>query len=534
MQTNINMRFLIAFLFVIALPVALHAQQSGASAAYMSISREHALKFGSLPMQSVSGRIQPVNTFSSEVLRKLHKSDKILDLDSDQFLLSLLCLPEMWMQIPLIICDNKDITFNHDLTDGYCSYIEMFDSNGRYKLETELNEAFAKPVSTRSGYEKDLIKLDEQVNILHQLFDHRLIYLFPVKNDETHTWYAPGDELPETLAVNTDTIRGIMSDYCSAVINSIQTGNWETADEALKHISEWQATNNTLPDINRTRIKAEVIYNKTNLLKFCRKIYLIIGASLLVIAFMMLFSNHKKLGWLGKVLIIHLVVVMVFHFVVILLRWYIAGYAPWSNSYETMVLLSFLCIFAGMLFARRSIITLALSSLLAGVILFVSSLNWMNPQITPLVPVLKSPWLMIHVALIMVAYGFFGISCLLGLTNIIMMKLKSVPATVGVRIRELTIINEMSLLAGLAFLTAGVFVGAIWANESWGRYWGWDPKETWALITIIVYAVVTHLRMVKKWFTPFRFNLISVIAFMCVLMTYFGVNYLLSGMHSYN
>jgi cytochrome c-type biogenesis protein CcsB len=169
----------------------------------------------------------------------------------------------------------------------------------------------------------------------------------------------------------------------------------------------------------------------------------------------------------------------------------------------------------------------------------------MDPQINPLVPVLKSPWLMFHVAVIVAAYGFAGISCLLGLTNLTLMTFsrglrvkpamteEKVKPAMTIYIKELSIINEMAILIGLALLSVGTFLGAVWANESWGRYWGWDPKETWALITMLVYAITAHLRLVKKWNNVWLFNFASVLSFFSVLMTYLGVNYFLSGMHSY-
>lgn len=218
------------------------------------------------------------------------------------------------------------------------------------------------------------------------------------------------------------------------------------------------------------------------------------------------------------------------------MRWYISGYAPWSNSYETMVCLSWASVLGGLLFARRSLMVFSLATLFGGVVLFVSGLSWMDPQITPLVPVLKSPWLMFHVATLIAAYGFLGISCMIGITNLIISAFitRRNGELLSARITQLSIINEMSLLIGLAFMTVGIFLGAIWANESWGRYWGWDPKETWALITTIIYAIVLHLRWFrKKKMSDRLFNLLSALAFLAVLMTYFGVNYLLSGMHSY-
>jgi cytochrome c-type biogenesis protein CcsB len=256
---------------------------------------------------------------------------------------------------------------------------------------------------------------------------------------------------------------------------------------------------------------------------------------LLAFAFISLFRQTSGQKWLIRLLATVIFANAAYHSFGIIMRWYIGGYAPWSNAYETMIYVSFITVMAGMFFIRRSVLTFALAGLFAGVILFVAGLNWMDPQISPLVPVLKSPWLMIHVAVIVAAYGFFGISFLLGITNLLLLPAsrKKTHPVLNLRIRELSIVNEMSLWLGLALMTTGTFLGAVWANESWGRYWGWDPKETWALVTIVVYAIVTHLRLVKKWDSPLLFNLMSVIAFACVLMTYFGVNYFLSGMHAY-
>lgn len=482
-------------LMILLLPVSANAQQQP------TINQEHATQFGSLPMLSNRGRVEPVNTFASEILRKLHKADKIGSQNANQFMLSLLALPEMWERIPFISYSNKDIAFNHDLNENYCSYNEMFDSNGRYKLIGDLEEAFAKPASQRNKYDKDLIKLDEQINIFYQLVTMQML------------------NLPDV--------------YTDAVRIGIQTGNWNEANSALKELND-QRKEEMLNPANYNKIEAELCYNNLNIFRTCKKAYLILGGLLLVFSFLSFFLNSRRIAVVRRILIGMIFLALLYHLFGISLRWYIAGYAPWSNSYETMVYLALITVLGGLLFARHNPLPLALATLFGGVILFVSGLNWMNPQITPLVPVLKSPWLMIHVAVVMIAYGFFGISFLLGSTNLILLRINKNRPTITNRIKELTIINEMSLLAGLAFMVAGVFIGAVWANESWGRYWGWDPKETWALITIIVYAMVTHLRLVKKWNTPQLFNLLTTLAFTSVLMTYFGVNYLLSGMHSYN
>lgn len=323
----------------------------------------------------------------------------------------------------------------------------------------------------------------------------------------------------------------ILTWYVEEVQTSFQSGDWTKPDEIAGMISTYQQAKNKIEGVTPEKMASEIKYNRLDVFSQCKKGYLIFGGLLLVSAFASLFKRIRWIRLSGWALCVAILAVFFFHMYGMGMRWYIAGYAPWSNSYETMVYVSWATVFAGLLFARRSLLTFALATLFGGTILFVSGLNWMDPQINPLVPVLKSPWLMFHVAVIVGAYGFFGISCLLGLVNLVMMSLKK-PVLIQ-RIKELSIINEMSLLIGLALMTIGTFLGAIWANESWGRYWGWDPKETWALITMVVYAIVTHLHLM-----PFRnklwlFNLSSVIAFYSVLMTFFGVNYFLSGMHSY-
>lgn len=495
----------------------------------------HASLFGSLPMQSIDGRIEPVNTFSSEILRKLHKSQQINGLSSDQFLLSLICLPEMWMHIPVIALNNKDIIFQHDLTKGYCAYTEFFDTNGNYKLANDLNKAYQKSPSQRTSFDKDLIKLDEQVNILHQLINGQLINIFPKENDPNHKWYAPGDELLSFPKEDSLFIVNTMREYTGSVRDAIKNGNWEISTNILKRILNYQEEKSSDLEISTLKIRAELLYNKLGIFSSCKKAYLISGAILLILSFVVSVRSRKWLKWIEYLLTTFICITLLYHLCGIGMRWYIAEYAPWSNSYETMVYVAFITVLAGLFFIRQSKIPFALATLFGGVILFVAGLNWMNPQISPLVPVLKSPWLMIHVAVIVAAYGFFGIGFLLGLTNLIFLRMnKSTGKSIyNLHIRRLSVINEMCLWIGLVLMTTGTFIGAIWANESWGRYWGWDPKETWALITIIIYTIVTHLHLIKKWNTVYRFNLLSVFAFFCVLMTYFGVNYLLSGMHSY-
>lgn len=482
---------------------------------------EHAEKFGALPVQ-FRGRVMPLNTFSSEILRKIHNETNIYNLNSDQFLLSLLVNPEKWSHAKIISGDQS-----------YLSYNQFFDEGGSYSLLNQLQQIYNQPADKRNESEKDLIKLDEKVNILYQLFTHIIPGIFPHAEDPSHTWYNLGDNLSVYEYKDSVFITDSFNNYLAEVRLSLQSNDWSKPDEILNSIKEYQLSNDKASLIRPDKIEAELKYNRLNIFNYSKLGYFILGGLLLILAFIRLMNRKTWLQYASTILIIGIAAIFIYHLFGMGMRWYISGYAPWSNSYETMVYVAWATVLAGFIFGRKNILTLSLATLFGGVILFVSSLNWMDPQINTLVPVLNSPWLMFHVAVIVAAYGFFGISFLLGLTNIIIMSFNKASSLMALRIKELSVINNMSLLTGLALMTIGTFLGAVWANESWGRYWGWDPKETWALITIIVYSVVTHLHLVKKWNSDWLFNFTSVLGFSSVLMTYLGVNYFLSGMHSY-
>ncbi|MDR2469271.1 MAG: cytochrome c biogenesis protein CcsA [Tannerella sp.] len=493
---------------------------------------EHAAQFGALAVQATNGRIIPLNTFASEILRKLHKGTHFGSLNADRFLLSVLAMPEMWMRTPLITCSNDEITSVFGLSRGECAYIEVFDEEGEYKLQRRLDEAYSRMPAERTAFDKDLIKLDERIHVFHLLLEGELLRLFPNANDPEGKWYAHGDDLSGYSGQDSMFVAGILGEYLSEVREALASGDWSKANEWLGMMTTYQQKKGTETGLDNDRLTLELKYNRLNVFHRCKVGYLALGGCLLLFSFLLFFRERRWAKWAIRLLGVGVLLVFHFHMLGMGMRWRIGGHAPWSNSYETMVYVAWATVFAGLLFMRRSPVTFALATLFAGIILFVSELNWMDPQISPLAPVLKSPWLMFHVAVLMAAYGFFGISFLIGLTNLSLMSCKP-KERLTEAVRELSVVNELSLLVGLLLMTVGTFMGAVWANESWGRYWGWDPKETWALITIIVYVMTTHLRLLKERYNLWLFNLCSVVAFASVLMTYFGVNYFLSGMHSY-
>lgn len=495
-----------------------------------SVNLEHAKLFGKLPVQSPNGRMMPVDTYASEIMRKLHKSENFGELNAEQSLLSMFLMPDIWVTVPFIYIDNEHLSERYGLDKPYCSFIELLDSAGRYKLQTDLEEVYRKNPSERNTFDKDLLKLNEQANLMDMLLNRRAIRLFPLPADSTYTWYAPGDDLSAFSGKDSMFVSRIFDWYLEELSSSLKSGDWKTPDEIVGMLDTYQQAKAAGVNISHERMEMEVNYNKLNVFRYCRMGYLILGGIAFVLSVFSLMSHTRYKTLKGLMLVL---ILLVFHFQMygMALRWYISGHAPWSNSYETMVYVAWATVCAGLIFMRRSFLVFSLAVLFAGVILFVSGLNWMDPHITPLVPVLKSPWLMIHVAVIVAAYGFFGLSSLIGLTNLFIMSFGNEKGF-G-KVRELSILNEISMWIGLILMVAGTFLGAVWANESWGRYWGWDPKETWALITVVVYAIVTHIHLLRIHMHTWLLNSLSVLSISVVLMTFFGVNYFLSGMHSY-
>ncbi|UVP35583.1 cytochrome c biogenesis protein CcsA [Bacteroides faecis] len=375
---------------------------------------------------------------------------------------------------------------------------DVFDSEGNYILTDEVNDIYAKPASERKRMDSDLLKLDESVNIVYRIMQHQLLPLFPDENDAQGKWYSAGDELNVFQGKDSLFVSKIMDWYIYELGNGVRSGNWEEADKIVGMMNIFQQAKSKTPAIDNQRVKAELLYNQLNLFFWCRLAYLILGGILLFIACGEIIADFKWGKKVCGILIALLVIAFLAHTSGVLLRWYISGRAPWANAYESMICTSWMLVGGGLLFARRFRILPALAGLLGGIMLFVAGLNHLNPEITPLVPVLQSYWLMSHVAIIMIGYVFFALCALTGLFNLILMSLLSATNRVKLqfRIREFTLLNEMAMILGLFFMTAGTFLGAIWANVSWGRYWGWDPKETWALISIVVYALVLHIRFI--------------------------------------
>lgn len=332
-----------------------------------------------------------------------------------------------------------------------------------------------------------------------------------------------------------DFATNILQYYYEQYNNATQTSDWSKPEEYLGHIKKFQTNYGADIIPSATKISLEIFYNQFNIFGKLAKTFALLGFVLLVFHFMLIFkptARYSKFINIGTALVF---LAFLFYTVGLGIRWYISGHAPWSNGYETMIYIGWAALLSGFIFARRSPISLAVTTILTAIILFVAGMSWMNPEITNLVPVLKSYWLVVHVAVITASYGFLAMGGLLGMLNLVLMILRNDKNEKKIRftILEISYIIEMALMIGLLMLTIGAFIGGVWANESWGRYWGWDPKETWALVTVLVYTIILHLRKIPGLKSIIGLSSLALVGLSSVLMTFFGVNYYLSGMHSY-
>ena len=507
------------------------------------ISKEHADKLARLIVQSPDGRMKPFDTLSKEVLNKIHRGESIGSLNSNQAMLSIMVTPDFWRNEKIIaLGQSKELKkeLGVDENARYASFDEFFkatkDGGSEYKLTKFAEIANRKHPGSRNTFDKDVIKIDERLNVFYMIFIGEIFKIFPKQDDPSNSWYSPASAMMYFSPKEAELVVGMMREYFSAVDAASKDNDWSKADAALEKISAYQHKYGSAVMPSEKKIDIEILFNKFQVFDRLTPIYLLAGLALLLFVFVKMLAPKVQINGIVKAVYIINLLAFLAHTAGLGLRWYIAEHAPWSNAYESMVYIAWALGLSGIIFAKRSPIALALTSILAGVTLFVAHLSWMDPQITTLVPVLQSYWLTIHVSIITASYGFLGLCALLGgftLLLIILQNKKKPNAEIARNITEATRINEMAMILGLSLLTLGNFLGGVWANESWGRYWGWDSKETWALVSILVYAAVLHMRFIPKLNNQYAFAVASFFAYWSIIMTYFGVNFYLAGMHSY-
>lgn len=493
-------------------------------------------KFGKLVVQDHAGRMKPVDTLAHEVISKLTGKSSVYGVEPVAMLLGMTVEPNFYQTLAMIKIDHTRIAKELGLEEDvkYAKFSDFFTANGQYKLSQQIAQSVRKKPLDKNLYDKELVKVDERLNIAYMTYTGALLQIYPKPHDANNKWMNPQDAIEQFPSEVGKMVRLMMVYLFEGTDNLVKDGNASKFDQATHLIKLYQEKFGSAVLPSDSAIDIEVQYNKLGLLSKLVPLYLLVGVVLLIAAFINVIKTSFSIKTVTKISWILIVIGFMVHVIGMGMRWYIGDHAPWSNAYESIVFIAASTVVAGLIFARQSPFTLGATALLAGVTMAVAHLNFINPEITNLVPVLKSYWLMIHVATIISGDGFLGLGSILSLLVLILFILKQEgKENIERSIKELTNIAEMSLIVGLFLLTIGNFLGGVWANESWGRYWGWDAKETWAAVTILVYATVLHLRFIPKFNNPFAFNVASLWAYSSVIMTYFGVNYYLSGLHSY-
>ncbi|MDO7253250.1 cytochrome c biogenesis protein [Helicobacter cappadocius] len=493
----------------------------------------HTRKFSQLQLQDFGGRIKPVDTVAMDIVHKITKSDGFKGLSNDQVFLGMMLYPDDWREIKIIYTKTPKIReiLGTPSNEKYISFNDVFDSNG-YKLQNYVEEANRKKPNERSTFDNDILQVDERVNLAFMVFTGQVLKIFPDQN--SHKWLAPLEAMEHSSPSVAKEIQSILNDIYTGFDLGIEKNEWKNADIALDRLAKYQQVYGKDLYLTKTKVDSEIFLNHMNFFNKLTLPYIILGVVLFIAVLVSILRDKPINIWFARATYTLMLICVGIHSIGLILRWYVSGHSPWSNAYESMLYIAWAAGIAGVIFFRKSKLALSAASFLAGIALFVANLGFMDPQIGNLVPVLKSYWLNIHVSIITASYGFLGLCFILGVITLVMFIFRNPKhPNLDSTILSLNAINEMSMILGLLMLTVGNFLGGIWANESWGRYWGWDPKETWALISIGVYAIILHLRFLKFRFMPYVFATSSVIGFYSILMTYFGVNYYLSGMHSY-
>jgi len=495
--------------------------------------RDGSAEMGKVLVQDQKGRTKPLYTLTSDILRKVARENNLGEYTPMQVFLGLYLDFDNWKDVPMIRVSNNDLQRSLGINGNMAAFSDLvnLEGDGAYKLSGKVNAAYEKSPGERSKLDKEIMKVDERVNIVYMIYKGDFMKIFPLK-DSTNNWGPPQEALKNPVSREDSVYLGSIMPLLS---EALQNNNILQVSKIRESISGYQKRFGGYELPSETKIGAERLYYRLGIFEKLFPFYSTIGILMLIGLIAMVIRGRRERSLVVKIAGWLLLAGFILHTFGLGLRWYIAGHSPMSNGYESLLFISWVTLLAGFIFSRKSDFALSATAVLGGMTLMVAHLSFMDPEITNLVPVLKSYWLTLHVSVITGSYGFLGLGAILGIITMILLTMVNEKnrERISETIDELAVLNFKTLTLGLYFLTIGTFLGAVWANESWGRYWGWDPKETWSLITIIVYTLVTHSRMIPGMKNIYSFNLLSLFGFSSVLMTYFGVNYYLSGLHSY-
>ena len=487
--------------------------------------REVAEHFGDLYIL-YNNRICPLQTFARDFTIKLYGSSSYKGLTPEEVLTGWLFYYDSWKNEPIIRIKSNEARKLLEIEGNYARLKDYISTINEYKLEKMMNHIRSgEQVTDKRGIEE----ADEKFNIINLVCTGAMMKIFPCRNiaGKTLEWYSQSDQLPKDM----DNDKWVFIRKSMSYVNEmIVMKKYNDACLLLEKIKKYQQKecDGLLPADNK--FKAEKIYNQFDYSKSVAMACICIGL-ICFIYYCHCMASQKRTSR-KAIIILNILLWIVFTYLsaAICLRGYVSNHLPLSNGFETMQFMAWCTLLLTFLLQRKFAMLLPFGFLLCGLTLMVSMLGESNPQITQLMPVLQSPLLSIHVVVIMIAYSLLAFIMLNGVTAVILHQSQK---ECKEQIERLQIISQIILYPAIFLLAIGIFIGAVWANVSWGRYWGWDPKEVWALITMLVYALALHPRSLPWFHRTMFFHVFCITAFITVLITYFGVNFLLGGMHSY-
>lgn len=507
----------------------LHAEPATGNLQNAVLPKETAEKFGELHIL-YNDRICPVQTFALDFCKKIYGARSYQGLTAEQVLSGWVFYGNTWANEPFIKIKSGEMKTAMNLPD-YASLNTFFNREmGGYTIGQYVQEYYN---GQQDKFHQQAADIDGKIQIIMELREGISLKVLPytftknVKATKDHsfikagttTWFSPVDKLPQAVEhQHALYIRNVFS----LLNGDVKAGNTSRVNEFFVKMKKYQevSSGNSLP--TNTQYKAERINNAFPFATILFMANLTLG---FIALFYTIYRMTKKRE--VKVLDIALPILLVVSFLALtfglVLRWIISGNVPMSNGYESMLTVAWFVMLIAIFMQFRIRLVMVFGFLLSGFFLLVSHINQMDPAIGQMMPVLNSPLLSMHVSIIMMSYALLSLTFICGIMGICMRS----------HGEELQALSRVFLYPALTCMGFGIFIGAIWANVSWGNYWSWDSKETWALITFMIYAVVVHTQSLPVFRKPLVYHIYITLAFLSIAMTYFGVNYFLTGMHSY-
>ena len=468
-----------------------------------------------------NNRICPFQTFARQFTAKLYGKPSYKGLTAEQVAAGWVFFYDDWKNEPMIKVKNGNVCHLLNIEGKYASLEDFYRtvSSGAMQQAIDSLQAIDDQATIRA-----LGEADERYQIANMVANGTMLKLFPLNHGGHLEWYSHGSlDIPHDIDDGKWLFMRSGMDY---LYEMIARQDWNGAHQFIAKLKKYQAKECGAMLPSDTAFRAEKLYNSMEWDRPLSMALATLGIVLFIITCRCVAQSRQLPRWARSGAIAVLVLSLAYLTMALTLRWIISSHVPMSNGFETMQFMAWATVAITLLTARKSMLVLPFGILTAGLSLMVASFGESNPQITQLMPVLVSPLLSIHVAVIMIAYALLAFLMLGGVMALTLRNNKEM-------VERLHVVGQVILYPAVFLLTIGVFIGAIWANVSWGSYWSWDPKEVWALITLIIYALPLHRQSLPMFRKPMFFHGYCIIAFLSVLITYFGVNFILGGMHSY-